>query len=168
MEKTPATLFERPRHNHRQCIREALRTAERVCAERGLRLTPIRRRVLELVWQQHEPIGAYELLGSLGRDGRPAAPPTVYRALDFLCDAGLVHRLDSLNAFVGCDRAGQAHVGQFLVCASCRKVAEIEDPGVTRALQRAAREAGFALDSAIEVKGLCASCQNSSGDASSG
>jgi Fur family zinc uptake transcriptional regulator len=152
--------FSRPRHNHRQCIAQALQTAEAVCSARGLRLTPIRRRVLELVWREHDPVGAYEILGMLAReDGRPAAPPTVYRALEFLCEAGLVHRLDSLNAFVGCDRAAHAHIGQFLVCNDCHRVAEIEDPGVHRALGKAASQAGFRLNAAIELKGQCQECR---------
>lgn len=160
MSKAASPPFSRPRHNHRQCIADALKTAEAVCSDRGLRLTPIRRRVLELVWRQHDPVGAYEILGMLAReDGRPAAPPTVYRALDFLCDAGLVHRLDSLNAFVGCDRAARAHIGQFLVCNDCQRVAEIEDPGVHRALARAADQAGFTLNAAIEIKGQCWECR---------
>jgi len=160
MTSTAQRPFSRPRHNHRHCVAQALQTAEAVCSARGLRLTPIRRRVLELVWRQHDPVGAYEILGALAReDGRPAAPPTVYRALDFLCEAGLVHRLDSLNAFVGCDRADQAHIGQFLVCNTCQRVAEIEDPGVHRALDKAAARAGFRLNAAIEIKGQCRECR---------
>lgn len=159
MSEAPTALFKRPRHNHRECIRNALQIAESVCSERGLRLTPIRRRVLELVWQQHEPVGAYDLLAELSREGHSAAPPTVYRALDFLCEAGLVHRLDSLNAFVGCDRADREHFGQFLVCSQCHRVTEIEDPGVTRALVKAAHRLDFSLDTAVEIKGLCGACQ---------
>jgi len=160
MSETAKIPFERPRHNHQQCISQALAIAETLCEERGLRLTPVRRRVLELVWQEHEPIGAYELLAALARDGSSPAPPTVYRALEFLCGAGLVHRIDSLNAYIGCDRADEAHVGQFLVCHQCQRVAEIDNPVLKRSLARAAREAGFSLDAAVEIKGQCARCQS--------
>ncbi|MCK5914330.1 MAG: transcriptional repressor, partial [Desulfuromusa sp.] len=87
-------------HDHLSCIAAAMANAEQLCQHRGKRFTAIRRRVFELVWQQHKPIGAYEVLEKLQQDGR-AAPPTVYRALDFLLELGLVHRIASLNAFVG-------------------------------------------------------------------
>ena len=99
---SPTGAFARPGHDHRACVDEALDGAVELCRKRGARLTGTRQRILELVWAGHRPVGAYELLAALGRDGQPAAPPTVYRALDFLVDQGLVHRIESLNAFVGC------------------------------------------------------------------
>ena len=95
-------------HDHQSCIQQALDTAANLCEQRGLNLTPIRRRVLEIVWRSHEPIGAYQILAELAKERDKAAPPTVYRALDFLIDAGLVHRIESLNAFGGCG----AHTGK--------------------------------------------------------
>jgi len=89
-------------HDHASCVAAAVATAEKLCQERGLRFTSIRCRVLELVWGSHKPIGAYDILEVLGKESESAAPPTVYRALEFLIEAGLVHRLDSLNAFIGC------------------------------------------------------------------
>lgn len=99
-------------HDHMSCIAEALQRAVALCESRGTQLTELRRRVLELVWSSHEPIGAYRILEQLDRPlpgqmrgkARRAAPPTVYRALDFLIEQGLVHRIESLNAFVGCDQ----------------------------------------------------------------
>ena len=88
-------------HDHAACIAQAVGQAEQVCHQQKQRFTALRRRVFELVWQHHRPIGAYEVLDLLQRDGR-AAPPTVYRALDFLLEIGLVHRIASLNAYVGC------------------------------------------------------------------
>ena len=146
-------------HDHERCIRDAVAAAEEVCERKHIRLTPLRRRVFEIVWRQHHPIGAYEILAEIAKDRLKAAPPTVYRALEFLRDAGLVHRVDSLNAFMGCDRPLDAHAGQFLVCERCRKVTEIDDPGLTRELARHARELGYRLeDSAVEIKARCAQC----------
>ncbi len=146
-------------HDHAQCITEAVATAEQVCETKNIRLTPLRRRVLEIVWRRHDPIGAYEILAEIAKDRDKAAPPTVYRALEFLRDAGLVHRVDSLNAFLGCDRPQAPHAGQFLVCPSCRKVTEIDDPELTRNLSRHAVERGYLLEgSAVEIKARCASC----------
>jgi Fur family zinc uptake transcriptional regulator len=151
--------FRRKPHDHRHCVSEALDRAATLCGRRGARLTDIRRRVLELVWSRHAPIGAYELLEQLQRDGRSAAPPTVYRALDFLMEHGLVHRLESLNAFVGCPQPDRDHVSQFLICTSCRDVAEIDDPAIGSAVSRGAAAAGFVVNRlTIEMQGLCPAC----------
>jgi Fur family transcriptional regulator, zinc uptake regulator len=146
-------------HDHRRCVERAVAAAERVCTAKQFKLTPIRRRVLEIVWRQHEPIGAYDILAELAKEGGNPAPQTVYRALEFLQGAGLVHRLDTLNAFLGCDRPEDAHSGQFLVCSRCRRVAEIEDSVVNRTLRERARSLGFCLDaSPVEIKAVCAQC----------
>jgi Fur family transcriptional regulator, zinc uptake regulator len=115
--------------------------------------------VLELVWTSHEPVGAYDILSSLGGDGRRAAPPTVYRALEFLLEQGLVHRIESLNAFVGCADPKAPHSGQFLLCTTCGTATEIADAGIQAALAGAAGRAGFrAGHVTLEVKGLCRRC----------
>ena len=93
--------------------------AERLCSERGLRFTPLRRRVLELVWSSHKPVGAYALLDALRNEALGSAPPTVYRALDFLIEQGFIHRIERMNAFVGCSHPGEAHRGFFLICGAC-------------------------------------------------
>ncbi|RMD92342.1 MAG: transcriptional repressor, partial [Alphaproteobacteria bacterium] len=87
-------------HDHRACAAAALARAEARCRESGLRLTPLRRRVLEILLESHRPLGAYDILARLRADGRPAQPPVAYRALDFLVAHGLAHRLHSLNAFL--------------------------------------------------------------------
>lgn len=152
----------RPRgHNHQACIHEALDTADAVCRERGLRLTPLRRRVLELVWQRHAPVGAYDLLDALRGDGRRADPPTVYRALEFLLENGFVHRIESLNAYVGCGEPGDAHSGQFLICGNCNRVAELEDPAISQLISEKAGDLGFRINQqTIEVTGLCGECRD--------
>lgn len=161
MPRAPAG--QRPSHDHSRCIERAVTSAERVCTARQINLTPLRKRVLEIVWRRHEPIGAYDILAELSREHEKPAPPTVYRALEFLQDAGLVHRLDSLNAFLGCERPEEEHAGQFLVCGRCRRVAEIEDSVLTRSLQDRARSLGFHLEgSVVEIKATCARCAEGS------
>lgn len=150
---------QRPSHDHRRCVESAVAAAERVCAAKQFNLTPSRKRVLEIVWQRHEPIGAYDILAELAKEGGRPAPQKVYRALEFLQEAGLVHRLDTLNAFLGCDRPEDAHSGQFLVCTRCRRVAEIEDSLLNRTLKERARSLGFRLDaSPVEIKAICSEC----------
>ena len=146
-------------HDHDSCVSDAIATAERLCRERGLRFTELRRRVLTLVWDSHKPIGAYDILDKLGGEGKAAAPPTVYRALDFLIEAGLVHRLDSLNAFIGCPDPARSHAGQFLICRSCRTVVELDDPDIDAVVAKKAERLGFtSVQQMLEVQGLCGNC----------
>lgn len=146
---------------HQDCIDQALAAAQTLCQREGLRLTPIRKRVLELVWQSHQPLGAYDILAQLSaEDGKPSAPPTVYRALDFLLEHGMVHRLASLNAFVGCDRPHQAHQGHFLICRLCKVALELPHDGIDLAVEQAAQALGFSVEQqVVEVSGVCAPCQ---------
>jgi len=139
----------------------ALHRAESLCRARGARLTPRRRRVYELVVAAGEPVTAYELLRQLAGDGGNPAPPTVYRALEFLQAHGLVHRLASQSRFIACEHpeAG-GHGGVFLVCERCGRAVEWSDGRVARAVARSASEAGFRLEGDVlpEVSGLCADC----------
>jgi Fur family zinc uptake transcriptional regulator len=96
-------------HDHEHCVEDALAAADKLCAEQGLRFTPLRRRVLELVWSSHKPVGAYALLDKLRSEDLGSAPPTVYRALDFLIEHGLIHRIERMNAFIGCSHPGETH-----------------------------------------------------------
>ncbi len=134
--------------------------ADDLCRQRGLRFTALRQRVLALVWHSHKPVGAYEILAKLGEEGRKAAPPTVYRALEFLIEAGLVHRLDSLNAFIGCTDPERSHAGQFLICRECHTVAELDDRDIDLLVEQKARTAGFVAEhQMLEVQGLCSECR---------
>lgn len=151
-------------HDHGRCINSALTTAKTLCEERGVRLTPLREQVLNLVWQSHKPLGAYAILESLatlpGAKPRRQAPPTVYRALEFLQEHGLVHRINSLNAFIGCQQPREHHQSQFLICRQCATAVEIFDPAINTALQGAAAGARFVEDGAcVEITGLCPNCQ---------
>ena len=147
-------------HEHQRCITRAMRTAAEVCEQRRLKLTPLRLRVLELVWERHAPIGAYDILDKLSQEGLGSAPPTVYRALNFLIGAGLVHRIDTLNAYFGCEAPRTDHAAQFLVCRTCHGVTELGDPAISRLLISRVRAAGFVADAPdIEIKGVCDACR---------
>ncbi len=147
-------------HNHDGCVEQAMQNAQRICRDRGLRLTAQRKRVLELVWNSHKPVGAYDILDGLKQDGQRAAPPTVYRALEFLIDADLVHRLDSLNAFVGCPDPDVPHSGQFLICRTCRSVTELGDQEITDRIEKSAAGQGFvASHQTLEIQGICQNCE---------
>lgn len=147
-------------HDHRHCLATALQDAKTVCVERGARLTPVRRRVLEIIWQSHRPLGAYAILEVLSGEGHSPAPPTVYRALEFLLTHGLVHRLSSLNAFIGCTRPGHPGAGQFLLCTACGTAAELNDPGIERAIECSAEAEGFTSQvHTVEISGLCPHCR---------
>lgn len=140
-----------------------LNRASAICEARGARLTDLRREVLGLILDAAAPIGAYELLDRLRATRGRAAPPTVYRALEFLLEHGLIHRVERLSAFIGCvaHAPGQdaGHAAQFLICRACGKVTELEDHELAHALADAARRLGFTVSTAtIEAEGLCAAC----------
>lgn len=152
--------FAHPDHNHQQCIANALHKAEQICLAQGQRFTAIRRKVFELIWQQHKPIGAYQILEELQQQTR-TAPPTVYRALDFLLNLGLIHRISSLNAFVGCIHPGASHEGYFLICTSCKACAELNTASITREINHSAEQCRFVVqDRFVEVLGLCPDCSS--------
>lgn len=161
MGKPMSSPFLPERHDHSACIDTALTQARAVCAEQGGRLTPQRQQILELVWQEHKPVGAYTLLERLREQGRKAAPPTVYRALEFLLEQGLIHRIESLNAYTGCTAPGTPHHGQFLVCSRCRQVVEVDDQCINQQLDQSARRMGFEIErQTVEICGLCTGCRS--------
>jgi len=147
-------------HDHEHCVEDALAAAEKLCAAKGLRFTPLRRRVLELVWSSHKPVGAYALLDSLRNEDLGSAPPTVYRALDFLIENGLIHRIERMNAFVGCSHPGEAHRGFFLICSDCGNAEELDGATLSETISSSATRRGFAArDMTLEVTGVCADCR---------
>lgn len=136
-----------------------LAEAETHCAAHGAQLTPLRRQVLELVLRAEQPLGAYALLDQLKASRAGAAPPTIYRALDFLLEQGLIHRIERLNAFVGCAAAGHDHSHQFLICRRCGTTQELHDHAAEAALAAAAAKRGFSpARMTVEVEGVCAGC----------
>ena len=147
-------------HDHDHCIADALSAAEDACAQRKLNLTPVRRRVLEILLQQHKALGAYDILSRLETEGMGSQPPVAYRALDFLVKAGFAHRIEALNAYIACAHLGADHTPAFLICRNCRSVAESDTAPSQGRLGVAARDAGFQIEhTVIEAQGLCPACQ---------
>ena len=148
-----------PRHDHLACQTYALDRAQQCLAAEGARLTPVRRRTLEILLETHRAMGAYEVLDRLAQDGFARQPPVAYRALDFLVQHGLAHRLQRLNAFAACLHPGHDHAPAFLICRLCHIVAEMPAEDARAALSEAASAQGFRLERAtIEALGLCADC----------
>ncbi|MAR71401.1 MULTISPECIES: transcriptional repressor [unclassified Halomonas] len=142
-----------------------LQQAEAHCAHRGVRFTPIRRRVLELIGEASGGLKAYDLLDRLAKDHAAARPPTVYRALEFLIEQGLVHRIESLNAYVACPCPEHAHRFQLLICRDCGRVEELHLDEINEQLASRARTLGFQVQrQTIELLGLCQACQGGNND----
>ncbi len=151
-------------HAHEHDAPAFVRSVSETCDARGLRLTPLRLRVLELVAAAEKPVKAYDLLDSLKDGPGIAAPPTVYRALDFLLEHGFIHKLESINAFVGCHHPGEAHQVPFLICDTCSSAVEICDERVSKLLTAQARDRGFRpAGQTLEVHGICAACSRQPG-----
>lgn len=160
MARLPSSSFYSKKHNHKTCVISAIKKAQQICDQKLLRFTSIRKRILELVWSSHEPILAYDLLKILRQEKENAEPPTVYRALEFLLENKLVHKIESLNAYVGCNFPDKDHISQFLICDSCNQVAEIDDNNVNELICQQAARTGFAVkQQTVEINGLCPSCQ---------
>ena len=159
MEHTPIACSH---HNHDDCISAALEAGRQLCFGRGVRLTDLRLQVLELSWQNHKPLGAYTLMEMLAKaNTRRVAPPTVYRALDFLLEQGLIHRINVLNAFIGCPAPTTKHQSHFLICRACGIAIELDQPELSRQIISVARDSGFVVETqSLEVSGLCANCVN--------
>ncbi|PVV11528.1 MAG: transcriptional repressor [gamma proteobacterium symbiont of Ctena orbiculata] len=138
---------------------QILKHAEELCRERGVRLTEQRKTVLELLCVSDKPLSAYELLERMRGVVKNPVPPTVYRALDFLLEQGLVHKLESLHAYVGCTHPDHPHASQFLICDDCGEVAEVEDSSVAKSLQATGKAVGFRTKRpVVELLGTCAQC----------
>lgn len=153
------TLFPKPGHDHGNCIASGFEHAEAACDERQVRLTPNRRAVLEVLLADHKPLSAYEIAERIDWKGRKGGPVQVYRALELFETLGLVHRIESLNAYIACSRQDDTHGAQFLVCKDCNRVAEACDSRLEQDIHRLAGQAGFQVHAPIvEIKGLCPDC----------
>ncbi|MCA8902165.1 MAG: transcriptional repressor [Hyphomonas sp.] len=135
-----------------------LNQAETLVARQGQRMTKIRRKVLRLLLESAEPAKAYDLLANLDGEGS-AKPPTVYRALDFLQETGLAHKIESLNAYVACGHTSHSHSAVFLICETCHGAEELHAVATSEALKAETKAAGFHLNRAVvEVRGTCRDC----------
>lgn len=164
--RDPAGAAMRP-HDHAACIARTLDAADAAVAAAGARMTPVRRRALEILLESHSAVGAYDLLERLSADGFGARPPVAYRALDFLVAQGLAHRIERLNAFVACMHPGEAHDPAFMVCRACRAVAETRAAPGAGPLGPGAQAIGFQIErTVVEAEGLCPKCQRPDGETS--
>ncbi len=151
-------------HDHSACQSKALAYVTEQCAAKGLRLTEARRRVLEILLESHTALGAYDVLQRLNTEGYSAQPPIAYRALDFLVEHGFAHKVERISAFVACHFPGQCHAPAFLICRSCRTVAESRSARQVNPLQADAQAMKFSIeDTNVEAEGLCQSCQSEQG-----
>ena len=158
---SPKPTFPAPDHDHGRCTADALHHAEQVCQRREQKFTPIRRQVLQALLSSHRPLGAYEVIDELAKSMPRPAPITVYRALDFLMENSLVHRIESRNAFLACAHDhDEISMVAFLICERCGSVGEIPAAPIAQSLNSAARDTGFAPKlSVVEITGTCAHCQ---------
>ena len=146
------------RHNHTACVTSALAAADAACVRRKIQFTPTRRRVLELLLQDHKAMGAYDLLAKLDGEGLGSQPPVIYRALDFLVSNGFAHKIEKLNAYTACIHPDAAHDPAFMICRACDAV--VETSLSHAALGSAAADVGFEIEhTVVEAEGLCPSCQ---------
>ncbi|WP_272005759.1 transcriptional repressor [Roseovarius sp. ZX-A-9] len=147
------------RHDHAACVSEGLLAAETRCADDGLRFTPVRRKVLEILLQEHRALGAYVILDRLREEGFGSQPPVAYRALDFLVTHGLAHKIERLNAFIACAHPDQIHAPAFMICRLCDSVAEAQSRTSRSVLASAAKATGFRIErTVVEAEGLCPGC----------
>ena len=155
-----ATHGSKPHHHHHDAA-GIVREVETASRERGLRLTTLRHEVLNLIARARKPVKAYDLLESLRDSHAGAAPPTVYRALDFLLEHGFIHKLESINAFVYCQHPSESHQVPFLICDVCESATELCDDGAVAGLiEKRAGTLGFrAKAQTLEVHGVCKSCR---------
>jgi len=146
-------------HNHSACVNDTLAAAEARCEDEGLRFTPVRRKVLEILAQEHRALGAYAILDRLREDGFGSQPPVAYRALDFLVINGLAHKIERLNAFIACAHPNHTHAPAFMICRLCDAVAETQSSPARGALGDAARATGFTIErTVVEAEGVCPTC----------
>lgn len=146
-------------HQHKDCVDSALLHAQQICTQKNLKLTPIRTKVLELIWQSHKPTKAYDLLAQLSNHNHLEKPPTVYRALEFLLKHRFIHRIESCNAYIGCEYSDEHHDSQFFICNQCEQVKEVRAPKLNQILLETSNKQGFTPNMThVEIHGTCAQC----------
>lgn len=161
-QRTPADASEPigfEKHDHARCVKAAISAAEAGCEQGGLRFTPVRRKVLEILLQEHRALGAYDILDRLREAGFGSQPPVAYRALDFLVGHGFAHKIERLNAFIACAHPGASHSPAFMICRVCDSVAEAHSAPAKGAFGETADAAGFQIErTVVEAEGVCRRC----------
>ncbi len=149
-------------HDHAICIEQALKKAQNICQKQGVRLTVLREQILRLIWQSHKPMGAYLLMNMLeeNSDRERVAPPTVYRTLDFLIAHGLIHKVHSLNAYVGCASPHQDRCNALFICSECGDTSEVPNNSIQQAINLSASQHKFTVENQmLEIMGKCQPCR---------
>jgi Fur family zinc uptake transcriptional regulator len=151
-------------HDHTCCIENALSRAKKLCLKKGTRLTPLRTKVLTEIWHDHSPVKAYELLHRINQETSPPhssiKPQSLYRSLEFLIEMGLIHKISSLNSYIGCLMPDQWHTGCFMICHTCAKVVPFYNPVLQTALTHSVEKHHFSIaSSTVEITGQCLSCR---------
>ena len=152
-----------PHHDHAHCTADLIARAERTCERRGSKLTGQRREILSSVAQSHSAVGAYDIIERMAEHGPRPAPITVYRALDFLLAHGLVHKIESRNAFVACSHSHEGQPAALLICETCGTVAELDAPEIFERIAQKAKAQKFSpAHTMIEMSGTCGACARAS------
>ena len=145
--------------DHKSCLSDALHIADKICQQKGLRFTSLRKIILEMIWSNHEPSKAYDILDKLKDVNLSAKPSTVYRTLDFLLENGLIHKLNSLNAYIGCSHPLEHNECFFLFCQECKEIKECCNKELAKAINQTASNNKFQpMNVILEIQGECQEC----------
>ena len=147
--------------NHKICIDDAIKKAESICNQKGLKFTKLRQKVLELIWKNHNYVKAYDLLEELKKIDDSAKPPTIYRSLDFLIENGFIHKIQSLNAFIGCAHPKEHKECYFLICKNCQNIEECCSKKIDKVVTSTTGQNNFKPNQVtLEISGICKECVN--------
>ncbi len=150
------------KHNHLECSKKTIKNAEEICLKFSLNLTPIRKKVLEIISANHKPSRAYDLLAKLKEAGFSDKPPTIYRALDFLIENKIVHKLSTINAYVACYGEESEEISCFLICEKCHEIEEFQDESLNKLLINIGKKRGIEIKNLnLEINFTCEECKNS-------